>query len=162
MFWPEKPQFFGVIEQASNIGTGKGNYTIEMFKTDFPQFFNENGDSLAPETALEMFINRANQAVQPSKWLDAWRYASGLFVAHYLTLYLRTFSASSDTPQQAANTGALTGVVASASLGDAKVSYDTDALTKATEGWGSLNATQYGQILATEARLIGLGGSYVI
>lgn len=54
------------------------------------------------------------------------------------------------------------GVVKSAALGDASVTYDTDTLTKATEDWGSLNATRYGQMLATEARLMGMGGSYVL
>lgn len=88
--------------------------------------------------------------------------ACGLYVAHYATLYLRTYSDGSDTPTQAAATGALVGVVKSATLGDSSVSYDTSALTKATENWGDLNATQYGQMLATKARLVGLGGSYVI
>lgn len=31
-----------------------------------------------------------------------------------------------------------------------------------TEGWGDLNATQYGQMLASKARLVGMAGSYVI
>lgn len=62
----------------------------------------------------------------------------------------------------AAATGALVGVVKSAALGDSSVSYDTDALTKATADWGDLNATQYGQLLATRARLAGMGGTYVI
>ena len=63
---------------------------------------------------------------------------------------------------RAAATGALVGVVASAKLGQDSVTYDTDALTKATEDWGDLNATQYGQLLATKARLVGMGGSYVL
>ena len=76
-------------------------------------------------------------------------------------MYLKTYAASSATPQQAAATGALVGVVSSAKLGNASVTYDTDALTKATEGWGDLNATIYGQMLATQARLVGMGGTYV-
>ena len=50
----------------------------------------------------------------------------------------------------------------SATLGDSSVSYDTSALTAGTENWGDLNATQYGQLLATKARLVGMGGSYVL
>lgn len=42
------------------------------------------------------------------------------------------------------------------------MTYDTEALTKATEKWGGLNATQYGQTLATMARLVGMGGMTVI
>ena len=66
------------------------------------------------------------------------------------------------SPGQAAATGALVGVAKSAALGDSSVTYDTDALTKATADWGDLNATQYGQLLASRARLAGMGGSYVI
>ena len=161
MFWG-KPQFFGVKAAASNIGHATGSYTAEMFQQDFPQFFTAEGDGLLPETMLTLFINRANAAIQPDKWLDGWQYAAGLYVAHYATLYLRTYAPSSATSAQAAATGALVGVVKSETLGDTSVSYDTDALTKATEDWGGLNATQYGQMLATEARLVGMGGTYVI
>ena len=49
-----------------------------------------------------------------------------------------------------------------ATLGDSSVTYDTAALTRATEGWGDLNATQYGQMLATRAPRAGMGGTYVI
>lgn len=155
-------RFYGVKETAANIGTHKGYYTEVMFKEDFPQFFNAEGKPVAPKSIMSVFINRANASVQPDKWLDVWRYAAGLYTAHYLTMYLKTYAEYSDTPEQAAQTGALVGVVKAASLGDSSVTYDTDALTKATEEWGNLNATQYGQMLATEARLVGLGGSYCI
>lgn len=160
-YW-NKPQFYGIKAEAANIGHTKGNYTAEMFQEDFPQFFNAVGESLIPETMLNVFINRANSAIQPDKWLDEWRYAVGLYVAHYSTMYLSTYSSSSETPAQAAATGSLVGVAESATLGDASVTYNTDALIKGTEDWGSLNATKYGQMLASEARLIGMGGTYVL
>lgn len=162
MYWPLKPQFYGVRAAASNIGTTAGNYTADMFKADFPQFFNADGDSLVPESILNMFLNRANNAITPDKWGDAWQYAAGLYVAHFCAMYLQTYSPNSETPGQAAATGGLTGVIKSATLGDSSVTYDTDALTQATSEWGSLNATKYGQMLATEARLVGMGGTYVI
>lgn len=162
MYYWGKPQFFGVRAAAANVATGVGNYTTEMFQADFPQFFTAEGTSLVPEAILADFIATANAAIAPDKWLDGWRYACGLYVAHNATLYLRTYAASSATPAQAAATGALVGVVSSATLGSDSVSYDTDALTKATEDWGDLNATQYGQILATKARLVGMAGTYVI
>ena len=164
MYYWSHPQFTGVIATAANIGQQKGDYTADLFRQDFPQFFTpgEDGACLLPETMLNAFISEANAAIQPDKWLDGWRYATGLYVAHNATLYLRTYSAGSATPGQAAATGALLGVVASATLGDSSVRYDTDALTKATEDWGGLNATQYGQMLATRARMVGLGGTYVL
>jgi hypothetical protein len=162
MFCWGQSQFYGVKSLAANIGQSNGNYTAEMFRQDFPQFFTQESVCLLPETMLNEFLRQANASIQPDKWLDSWRYAAGLYVAHYATLYLRTYAESSETPAQAAATGALVGVVESATLGDSTVKYDTNALTKATEDWGDLNATQYGQMLATKARLIGMAGSCVI
>lgn len=162
MYFYGNPQFYGVRAMAANIGQSQGNYTAEQFQEDFPQFFNTEGVCLVPTTMLTEIITMANACVQPDKWLESWRYAVGLYVAHYSTLYLRTYSASNDTPQQAAASGALVGVVKSATLGDSSVSYDTSAVTKGTEDWGDLNATTYGQMLANRAKLVGLGGSYVL
>ena len=161
MIWG-KPQFFGVRAAAANIGQTQGNYTAEMFQQDFPQFYSPDGQSLVPATMLSEIISMANASVQPDKWLESWRYAVGLYVAHYCTLYLRTYAESSATPAQAAASGALVGVVQSATLGDSSVSYDTSALTKGTEDWGDLNATTYGQMLANKAKLIGMAGTLAI
>jgi len=161
--YSQKPQFSGARAEAANISSSRGDYTECMFEADFPQFYSsQNGACLAPATMLEEWIRQANAAISPDKWLDGWRYAAGLFVAHQATMYLRTWAENSATPAQAAATGALVGVVKSAQLGDSSVSYDTDALTRATEGWGDLNATQYGQMLASRARMAGMGGTYVI
>ena len=162
MFYWGKPQFFGVKAAAANIGTGVGDYTVEQFREDYPQFFNAEGYFLGSLPMLEQIIQMANVSIQPDKWLDSWRYAVGLYVAHYATISLRGYAPSNETPQQAAASGALVGMVKSATLGDASVTYDTAAITAGTEDWGDLNSTTYGQILANRAKLIGLAGSYVI
>ena len=162
MFYWGKPQFFGVKAAAANIGTGVGNYTVEQFREDYPQFFNDVGRFLGSLPMLEEIIRMANMSIQPDKWGDSWRYAVGLYAAHYATLSLRGYAESNETPEQAAASGALVGVVKSATLGDASVQYDTTALTAGTEDWGDLNSTTYGQILANRAKLIGMAGSYVI
>lgn len=161
------PQFYGVRAMAANIGQSQGNYTAEQFQEDFPQFFTPGTEEspsvcLVPSTMLTEIINMANASVQPDKWLESWRYAVGLYVAHYSTLYLKTYAPSNTTPQQAAASGALVGVVQSATLGDSSVTYDTTALTQGTAEWGDLNSTVYGQMLANRAKLIGAGGSYAI
>ena len=46
-------------------------------------------------------------------------------------------------------------------MGDTQISYDNSAVTIGTEKWGSWNATQYGQQLATLARLVGMGGMWI-
>lgn len=162
-----KPQFEGVKNAAANIsGGGRGDYTAAMFQADFPQFYTkataEETMALLPAAMLEMFIAEANGIIDCERWGTSWRYAAGLYVAHQAALYLRSFAPGSDTPKQAAQSGEVVGVVKSAKLGDASVTYDTEALTAATAKWGDLNATVYGQMLATRARLAGLGGSYVI
>lgn len=178
MWWPgvfgnpSLPYFAGAKATAANIPQPgeQGDYTAEMFQADFPQFFNistpEQGDPvttpLVPEAMLEMFISQANDSILPSRWGTWWRYAAGLFVAHNATLYLRTYAPSNSTTEQAAASGALVGITKSATLGDARIEYDTTAATQGTETWGDLNLTQYGQILASKAHLVGMGGMYAI
>lgn len=163
-------QFFGVKARAANIVRGEGNYTADMFQADFPQFFHtvKNDDEedvivpFLPLTVLQEIISQANAAVQPERWLGGWRYAAGLYVAHYVTLYLRNYAENPQTPAQAAATGSVSGVVKSATLGDSSVSYDTGAVTAALSEWGDFNATSYGQQFATRARLAGMSGMGII
>lgn len=157
-----KPQFYGVIERASNVSTEKGSYTVDMFREDFPQFFSPMGECWIPEGLMLELIAQANSSITPDKWLESWRYASGLYVAHNATMYLRSYKQYSTSPEEAAMSGQVLGNVRSASLGDASATYDDGSSTMATQGWGDLNATSYGQLLATKARLIGMGGSYVL
>ena len=162
MFYWGKPQFYGVRAAAANLGHGKGDYTVEQFREDYPQFFNQDGYFLGSLPMLEQIIQMANTAVQPDKWLEGWRYAVGLYVAHYATLSLRGYAESNETPEQAAASGALVGMAKAATLGDASVTYDTAAITAGTEDWGDLNSTTYGQMFANRAKLIGLAGMYVL
>ena len=162
MYYWGKPQFFGVRAAAANIGQGRGDYTVEQFQADYPQFFTAEGISLLPPSMLCKIIDMANTAVQPDKWLDSWRFAVGLYAAHYVTLYLRSYATSNETAAAAAASGALEGVVKSATLGDSSVTYDTSAITAGTDDWGDLNSTTYGQMFANRAKLIGLASMYVI
>ena len=162
-------QFDGVIAAAANMPAPgeKGIYTAEMFLTDFPQFTKKvmpteeeevpQKESLVPSAMLELFINNANSSILPGRYCDMWRYAAGLYVAHFCTLYLKTYSDGSMSAVQAA-----AGLVREATMGDTTISYDNTAVTEAMAKWGSWNATQYGQQLVTMARMIGMGGSYVI
>ena len=155
-------QFSGIRAAAADLGQSVGSYTAEQFKAEYPQFCDADGKCFLPDVQLEELVKMASTSIQPDKWLDSWHYAAGLYVAHYATLFLRTYAESSPTAAQAAASGALVGVVKSATLGDSSVTYDTSALTAGTESWGDLNATTYGQMLANRAKLIGAAGSYVI
>lgn len=160
-------QFNGVIAAAANMPAPgeKGMYTQMMFLADFPQFKKSGGSedrSLVPETILQLFVDNANTSILPSRYHEMWRYAAGLFVAHYGTLYLKTYSDGSPSAASAAAKGQQTGLIKEASMGDTSISYDNEAITVAMAKWGAWNATQYGQQLVTMARMIGMGGMYVI
>lgn len=164
--------FDSVKSVAANISNSgeRGSYTSEMFCCAFPQFTKcvpaenqeQDRECLVPEPMLSVFIKNANSSVLPSRWGDMWEYAAGLYVAHFAAMYLNTYADSSNSVKDVAVGSQPVGVVKSASMGDSSISYDNSAITSATEKWGSWNSTQYGQQLVTQARLIGMGGMYVI
>lgn len=158
-------QFSGIKAAAANIpASGEtGTYTDTMFLEDFPQFRKAGEDTcLVPDAVLALFLRNANGSILPSRYCDMWRYAAGLYVAHYATLYLKTYSAGSASAAQVSAKGQQAGLVSEASMGDTSIKYDNTAVTEAMAKWGSWNATQYGQQLVSMARMIGMGGSYVI
>ena len=77
--------------RASNIIDGvDGAYTSAMFYEDFPQFKKQGKETgFVPDSILNQFIRMANNTVSPDRWFESWRFACGLFVAHFITLYLR-------------------------------------------------------------------------
>lgn len=166
---PMLPLFAEARRRAANVGDGdKGEYTVSMFQTDFPEFFTkavENGEAvytpMLPETILSRYVESANSAVSPSKWGDDWRIAAGLYVAHMAALRLQTY-ADGSTPGATAASSANVGTVKSATMGDTSLSYDNAAINSGTEKWGTWNLTRYGSQLATMARMIGIAGTYVI
>lgn len=151
---------------ASGIVEGQqGAYTEAMFLEDYPPFKNKTtGENFVPTAIMNTFLAMCNDIVSPDRWGETWRLAAGLFVAHYATLYLKTIQ---NAPEGSVNisqvtaAGQMFGVVNSASLGDASVSYDTSAATQATQNWGQWNLTAYGQQYASLARMMCMAGSYV-
>ena len=89
MFYWGKPQFFGVRCSAENIGHGVGNYTVEEFRTDYPQFFNGEGYFLGSLPMLEQIVHMANVNIQPDKWLESWRYAASWAMRRSSTTHRR-------------------------------------------------------------------------
>ena len=170
-FNPMIPFFENMKRVSANITPyGEvGDYTSDMFLSDFSQFYKkteEEGEAvytpLIPQTMLDQFIQQANESIVPSRWGTQWRYAAGLFVAHWSALYLKTYSDGSPNAQVVASTADQKGNVSSATMGDTSISYDNKAVNEGTAKWGTWNATQYGAQLATMARMIGIGGMYVI
>lgn len=160
-------EFRGMVSTAANLPLPgeSGNYRADVFLKDFPQFTQSGTstkDSLVPHEMLQLFIDNANKSILPSRYCEMWRYAAGLFTAHYSALYLKTYSEGSVSAAGAAAASQQTGLIKGAEMGDTSITYDNAAITAGTEKWGSWNATQYGQQLVSMARMIGMGGMYVV
>ena len=161
---PLAPYFMAAKRTAANVPQPgeAGDYTAEMFQSDFPQFFDAAGNPLCPESMLNLFIEQANSSVLPSRWGTMWRYAAGLYVAHFTALYLKTYAESSNTPGEAARNAEQAGIAKRVQMGDTSIEYDASSVTAGTAEWGTWNATTYGQQLATMMRQVGMGGMYAI
>lgn len=160
---PMVPLFENARKVAANVPHPgeQGAYTQDMFSEDFPQFTNLSGASLVPDRIMGTFIAQVNDSVLPSRWGSMWRYAAGLYVAHFSALYLKTYADSSKSAAQVSAGAAQVGAVKSADMGDTSISYDNSAITAGTEKWGTWNATQYGAQLVTMARMLGIGGMWI-
>lgn len=169
---PMVPLFAEVKRVAANIPAPgeQGNYTLELFQQDFPEFYSRNAvmsprqgayTPMLPESTIQMMVDSANASVIPSRWGQDWRLAVGLFTAHLCALRMQTY-ADGSTPAATAENAANVGTVKTATLGDTSVGYDNAATNAGTEKWGAWNLTKYGTQLATMARMIGIGGMYAI
>ena len=165
--WPKDS---GRVRQLQSIASGiidgqPGAYTEAMFLEDFPPFKNKaTGENFVPSGMMNTFLRMCNDIVSPDRWGEEWRLAAGLFTAHYATMYLKTIERNPDgstSISNAAASGQMFGIVTSASLGDASVSYDTTAATNLTTNWGQWNLTAYGQQYASLARMMCMGGGYI-
>ena len=160
-------QFFGVKETAKNLSKGdKGNYSLNDFKTMFPEFTKSEGGEtkfVVSNDIVQMFINVANNVISPSRYGEMWKLCCGWYVAHRLTMYLKTYNANPNGDiAQIVGKASSKGNVASSTLGDASITYDNKSISENDIKWGELNQTTYGTQLIAQARLIGMGGSYVI
>ena len=99
---PMAPYFQAAKAAAANVPSQgeRGDYTAGMFQEDFPQFYQKykvvgDGDEhykgLISGAMLETFIAQANDSILPSRWGSLWRYAAGLYVAHFGAMYLKTY-----------------------------------------------------------------------
>jgi hypothetical protein len=133
------------------IGTNPP-YSAADFLGMYPQFDNK----CVPEPVLVAYISLASACLVQARWCDMWQVAMGLFIAHYITLYLQTASAPpGSTAAQIAGTGLAFGVKVAKSVGDLSISYQI--LEAGLDQWGAYNLTAYGQQLATLANAVGSG-----
>ena len=145
-----------LIADASNIKIGENpSYTKEDFFAFYPQF-----EGQVPENVINSFINLANSNINQKRWNKSWEFGMALFVAHFLTLYVKT-SGTVEVPNENLASGNVRGIQTSKSVDGVSVSYDVSSVLTELDGWGSYKLTEYGIQLLTMARLLGKGNMYV-
>lgn len=112
-----------------------------------------------PEIIVQAYLNLANLSLSMNRWQGTWLLAMGLFIAHFLTLYLRSEGNPGTTAQQVAASGLEKGLTVSKAAGD--VSQGLQPLSD-LEGWAAWRETTYGVQLATFAKIIGMPNSMYI
>ena len=147
---------YSLIADASNIKIGENpEYTLANFYAFYPQFENQ-----VPETVIQSFINLAQANINKERWHDSWSFGMALFIAHFLTLYVKTCG-TDDNPDTNLLSGNVRGIQTSKSVDGVSISYDVSSVLTELDGWGSYKLTEYGIQLLTMARLLGKGGMYV-
>lgn len=152
-----------IIAGAANIKGGENPpFSAEDFKAIYPQFWDNEGNTLVPEAVLEMYIAFADSFVKESRYHDAWKVCMSLVVAHFLVLYLRTMSADPDSGAVGVIKAAETkGLVASKSVDGVSVSYDFSTALADLDGWADWKTTEFGIQYITIAKNYMRGGMYV-
>jgi hypothetical protein len=116
----------------------------------------------APEAVVEMYVKLADACVKASRYHEAWRMCMGLFVAHFLTLYMQAMADPDNaTLQTVAAAGQSRGLTASKSVDGVSASYDFSAVMQDLDGWASWKLTAFGVQYATLAKAYGMGGMRV-
>lgn len=138
-------QTLTLSKQVSASGTG---VTFITYPTPF-----------APIAVIQLFINLAQSSVMSARWMDTWYLAVGLYVAHFLTLWMRSETGPNTTAAQIVQSGLQIGMLTSKSVGD--VSAGIETIKGFLSEWGDWQLTLYGVQFATYAAAIGSGPVYV-
>ena len=148
-----------VIGLAARTGEPNPSFDMMDFYALYPQFFTPPeaaGDDpvpIVPIAKMKMIIDLAHASITYAIFNEAWRECMGLFIAHNLTMYLKT----ADDPLA----GQEIGLISSKSVDGVSVSYDNSAITDDLVGFGYLKETTYGVNLAFWVRMMSIGGLYV-
>lgn len=154
-----------VFRGASNvILTDNPEFTRDDFSSIFPVFKLQDGTEVKqdeiPEEVFNLFYNMANKSLKYDRFKSVWKYCMGLYIAHYMILYLMT--QNGDPGAQSALAGSLPrGIASSKSVDGLSISYDFMGAAEDLSGYGTWKYTIYGQQLATITKIYGHGGMWV-
>lgn len=126
--------------------------TPAEFRVNLPEF---SDSSRYPDSQISRWLAAGGSLLSVDAWGELLDYGLELWTAHHLALWRR----NADTAAAGGAVGQGSGVVASKSVGDVSVSYDTGSGT--LDGMADLNLTSYGVQFARLARQIGMGAPAV-
>jgi Protein of unknown function (DUF4054) len=156
------PLLYSIISQGTGYNVATGNVTTGGTGTGALVDINYITPSVLngiPQAVLQMYINLAQACLDSARWLDIWPMAMALFVAHFTTLYLRSEGSVGSTPGRIAASGLTRGIMVSKGAGNVQSMIE---VPKGLEEWGAWTQTEYGTQLATFAKVIGMGGMYIL
>lgn len=147
----------GLAAQASNIKRpNTTEYTAEDFHAMYPQF-----EGLVPEVVEESFLELANACVSEDRFGKMWKVAIGLFLAHFVTLWLQSSKEVGTPADEVMAAAQAQGVVTSESADGLSYSMDTSMISQDLAGWAAFKLTTFGVQFASIGRLTGKGGMYI-
>lgn len=153
--------FMDAFGGASNvILTDNPPYTLDNFKTIFPMFPIGDAEGDIPLPVFNLFLAMANKAIKKKRYGTSWEYIMGLYIAHYLTLYLQTQNGVPGA-QGVLQSSLPSGVAQSKSVDGLSISYDLLGMSEEFAGYGTYKNTIYGQQLITLTRYYGGAGMWV-
>lgn len=145
------------------ISAGPAPFTITLSKPVLAAqatavSFNVVTAPIVPTAVVNAFIALAVNSLYISRWGDTWQIAVCMFVAHYLTLWAQSQTASPNSnAAMLVASGLAQGIDIAQHAGD--VSYSVKPVE--IEGFGAWNLTSYGLQLATLAQVIGSVSSVI-
>lgn len=147
------------VKGEANIARGENPpFNLDDFFTVYPQFQGVNGLS---NEVIEMYISFANEVVNIERWGSQWTLGMCLFVAHFCTVYLMSYTNPQSSAASVIAAGQTKGLVSSKSVGDVSVSYDFSLAMNDVTNWGQFNLTTFGNQFVSLAKLMAKGGMYV-
>lgn len=132
-------------------------YTAADFRAAMPQF----STACAPDGLVQAYVTQAHAVVRQSRWHELWREGMRLYVAHFLTLYLRDLPQDSSLAALVAS-GEARGAVTGETVGEISATYAAPKEADGLKGWGVWGQTSYGRQFATLSRTLARGGLYVL
>ena len=125
--------------------TADGSYTMSLYSLEA---------LLVPLPVINAYIVLASASLVYARWKSSWVLGMGLWVAHHLTLWMRSDAGTFLTPGQVIASGLAQGIKVSKSAGAVSVGLQA---VPGLEAWASWNETAPGVQFSTLARTMGAG-----